>query len=146
MKNLLTKVFGKMQQVQHQRRSQAFRPRFETLEERALMSVGPEFHVNDFKVTLDQDTPAVASQSGPDGGSVVVWRDQFDSTGDTDIKAQRFDGAGNKIGGEITVASTSFRESDPAVAMQLNGNFVVTWTVQYSSTDTDVLAQRFFAD
>jgi len=118
----------------------------ESLEDRNLMSVGLEFHVNT-KTLLDQSHPDVASQQALSGRSVVVWQDQFDASNtDSDIKAQIFDGAGHKIGGEITVAATSSRETEPAVAMDARGNFVVVWTQAISDGNTDIRGQRFDAN
>src|SRR4051794_12283540 len=94
-----------------------FQPRIEGLEERSLPSVTPAFHVNT-RTVLDQAHPAVASQPVPGGRSVVVWEDTFNQEGtDIDIKAQLYDGAGNRVGGEISVATSIFRETQPAVAM-----------------------------
>ena len=88
-------------------------------------------------------------ESAPDvamddrGFFVVVWVEEV-SVFDTNIKAQRFDAAGVKRGGTITVANSSSRESAPSVAVDAAGNFVVTWTVKSTtSTDTNVQARRF---
>jgi PKD domain len=57
--------------------------------------------------------------------------------------AQRFNSAGATIGGEFFVADSTNSEEDPDVAMAPNGNFVVSYTDDFSSTDRDVLARRF---
>ena len=145
MKKLLSRVFGELRRVEGKSHKK-FRPRFEALEERDLMSVGPEFHINT-KVQFNQHSVAVASQPAANGGSVAVWADQFNAAGtDIDIRAQRFDGAGNKVGNEIIVAGSARSETSPSVSMDFRGNFVVVWTDQVSSTNTDIKGQRFFAN
>lgn len=114
------------------------------------MSVGPEFHINTTNF-LDQHQVAVASQAAVNGRSVAVWTsvDEIGSNGQN-IKAQLFDGAGNRIGGEINVAGTRFiNESEPAVAMDAAGNFVVVWKEALTDspdTDTMIRGQRFFSN
>ncbi|WP_165071864.1 hypothetical protein [Paludisphaera rhizosphaerae] len=84
-----------------------------------------------------------ANASSSNGSSVVVWTDTFSST-DHDIRAQRFNAAGQKVGSEIVVSFSSLDEGSPAVAMDAGGNFVVTW-MQTVGSDTNVVAQRFSA-
>jgi len=65
------------------------------------------------------------------------------STTDSDIRAQIYDAAGKKVGGAISVTLTKERESEPIVAMDARGNFVVAWTYDFLPGDKDVRAQRF---
>jgi hypothetical protein len=130
--------------------TKSFRPRFEALEERALMSVtpAPEMHINT-TTFFDQSQVAVASQPVANGRSVTVWTsvDEIGSGGQN-VKAQLFDGAGNRIGGELNVAGIRFKnENNPAVAMDAQGNFVVVWTEDVTDPggDTMIRGQRFFA-
>jgi hypothetical protein len=76
------------------------------------------------------------------GRSVVVWTDTRSSL-DSDIKAQLFDSLGRKVGAEITIATGREKQHSPSVAMDSRGNFVVAWTMDFSSTDKDVWAARF---
>ena len=148
MKKLLASVFGGKSQAQPTRSASGFRPSVEVLEGRALMSVvGPELHVNSI-TSLHQDQVAVSSSPASNGGSVVAWRHQYNTSGtDTDIHIQRYDQFGNRAGGEITVAAGIYRESQPAVAMDGAGNFVVVWVDDVNNSgNTNVLAQRFFAN
>ena len=73
---------------------------------------------------------------------MVVWVDTFSST-DHDIRAQRLNFAGNKVGPEIVVSGSTKDEDSPAVAMDNFGDFVVTWRQMQPGGDTNVLAQRF---
>src|SRR5262249_32946452 len=118
----------------------SFRPRLEALEERWCPSLGGrEIQVN---TTIDQDQAESANATSANGSRVVVWTDY--STGNGNIKAQRFDGIGHRVGGEISVAATVETEHEPDVAMDANGNFVVVWTV--GKSDEDVLCGRALAD
>jgi hypothetical protein len=82
--------------------------------------------------------------SSLNGSSVVVWTDQsnFSSTA-SDIRAQRFNATGAKVGPEIAVSLSTLDESSPKVAMNARGDFVVSWTQTLPSGDTNVVARRF---
>ena len=78
---------------------------------------------------------------------MVVWTDTYKdglngSPFDRDIRAQRYNSFGGKLGPEIIVAFTTLQEYFPAVAMSDQGQFVVSYT-QAVGSDTNVLAQRF---
>jgi hypothetical protein len=105
------------------------------------MSLGPEMisPVNTTTRNSQQDAD-IASSAG--GSSVVVWVDSFSNT-DRDIRAQRLDANGAKVGPEIAVSLSSLDESEPAVAMDVRGDFVVTWTQAQPNGDTNVVARRF---
>jgi hypothetical protein len=77
--------------------------------------------------------------------SVVVWTHEYSST-DKDIRAQIYDGNGNKVGGEIWVASSGRNEYAPSVGMDAAGNFVVAWTDNWNDWNKDVRAARFTAN
>lgn len=66
-----------------------------------------------------------------DGGFIVVFGDSSTLYGDTSgggIVGQRFDAAGNPLGGAILINSTtSARQDDPAITQLSSGGFVVTW-------------------
>ena len=106
--------------------------------------VGSEFTVNTIAAG-NQDTPDIAVDAN--GSFVVVWESYFGeySTQD-DVQAQRFDSAGNPLGGEFKVNTVTARDQDnPAVAVDANGNFVVVWESFFGeySTQDDIQAQRF---
>lgn len=112
----------------------------ESLEDRMLLSLtGGEFLVNS---TLSRVQHSAVSASSSNGRSVVVWVEEKSST-DADIKAQIYDAAGRKVGKEIQVTNTKERESEPTVAMDSKGNFVVAWTYDFLPGDKDVRAARF---
>ena len=88
---------------------------------------GGEFQVNTH-TTSTQEAPRVAALT--DGGMVVVWRSDGaqDSSG-SGIFGQRFDAAGNAVGGEFRVnESTGSSQNQPDVIALDTGGFVVSWT------------------
>jgi len=99
--------------------------------------VGGEFVVNVPDVVY-QSRPDVASLSS--GGFVVTWSDSNGS----DVRAQVYDVAGNKIGGTITVNTTLVEfQYDQRVIGLANGGFVVTWEDRsQTGGDTDGQATR----
>ena len=117
------------------------RPSLEALEGRQLMSLGSEFiapiNTTTRNAQFDSD-----NASSSNGSSVVVWTDTFSST-DHDIRAQRLNLFGAKVGPEIVVSLSSLDEGSPAVAMDSHGNFEVTWTQTQPGGDTNVVARRF---
>ena len=117
------------------------RPRLEALEDRQLLSLGAEFSAPVNTTTRNAQFSSVNASSS-NGSSVIVWTDSFSST-DRDIRAQRFNSAGQKTGPEIVVTNTPFNEINPAVGMDKNGDFVVSWLEDLTNGDTNVLAQRF---
>lgn len=106
--------------------------------------VGPEFRVNRF--TFDyQGQPAVAVDA--DGDAVVVWYGVGNS-GDGiagDIFAQRYNASGKPVGRAFRVNTyTTSRQSDPAVAIDADGDFVVTWeSFLQDGSGYGIYAQRY---
>ncbi len=73
----------------------------------------------------ERDFPSVTSL--PDGGFAVTWQ-HFISPTNSEIKAQFYDGAGTRIGSEITVNTvTSDYQERPVVSGLLGGGIVVAW-------------------
>ena len=87
----------------------------------------------------DERSPAVAMDN--QGDFVVVWQ-RTDSTGDRDLYAARYDNTG-ALRGTLTVAATARDETDPGVAMDGFGNFVISYTWAFTATNTDVHARRY---
>src|SRR4051794_30165388 len=111
------------------------RPRLqcEALEDRQMLSVFGEFQVSAPTVYQFGGRYESANASSAYNRSVVVWRTDYGTT-DSDIRAQLYDGVGNRVGGEFGIATSTKKEHAPAVAMDSQGNFVVAWTLDYSST------------
>ncbi|MEF8755424.1 MAG: cadherin-like domain-containing protein [Accumulibacter sp.] len=88
---------------------------------------GTEFRANTYTAN-GQRQPDVAALN--DGGYVVVWSsDSYQDTDGWGVYGQRYDSAGNAVGGEFRVNySVSGNQSLPAVAALANGGFAVSWT------------------
>lgn len=112
----------------------------EPLESRTLLAVlpvGGEIHVN---TTTErwQFRPAVAMRG--DGAFTVVW----ESLGSYDIFGQRYGAAGEPLGREFRVNTTTAGEQAyPAIAMSQAGDSVVTWQDRGGREGWRVYAQRF---
>jgi hypothetical protein len=100
--------------------------------------LGPEIIV-DYS-TIDSGEPKVAMDSH--GNFVVAWTN-FLPGGKSDVEARIYNSAGAPVTGTLPVAASARPEHAPDVAMDANGNFVVSYTYDYSSTDQDVYANRY---
>ena len=110
----------------------------------AGVRVGGEFLVN-AKTDGGQYNPAISDLAG--GGFVVTW---VDNGSYGDLKAQMFDAAGARVGGEILVNSwTEVPLDEPNITGLSGGGFVVTWWFDWGfanlSSGSGVLAQMFDA-
>jgi hypothetical protein len=124
----------------------------EPLEGRRLLDavpLGGEFFVNPTS-PRGRDAPAAAMSDS--GAFVVVTTGPDDAAAEhgVAIYAQRFDASGAPQGGEFRVSpdtpGTDF-QFDAAVAMDADGDFVVTWTQgPFGTDDWDIYARRFAAD
>jgi hypothetical protein len=87
-------------------------------------ALGPELAI---ATEGSSQSPAVASD--PTGNFVVVWEDDATALGDDDgIVARRYDSAGAPLGPEFLVNTyTTGFQSNPKVASDAAGNFVVVW-------------------
>src|SRR4051812_9666953 len=77
------------------------------------------------------------------GNFVVAWTENVTGTSNTDIRAQRFFANGVRNGGQVFVTGDARPEYSPDVAVDSAGNFVVTYTLAYSPSGSDVIARRF---
>lgn len=101
-----------------------------------------DLHVNTY-TTNAQASPAIAMDNA--GNFVVAWSSAGQDGSQNGIYAQRFDSSGAPAGSEFRVnTTTSGDEAFPAVAMDADGDFVVTWdTAIPSGSGYDVYAQRY---
>jgi hypothetical protein len=109
-----------------------------------------EFPVNTTTVGA-QSNPAVAMDN--DGDYVVTWSDGYWNEDGQDgssygIYAQRYNNDGFKIGTEFPVNSTTNGDqSNPAIAMDGNGNFIIVWNSFNQDGDSKgIFAQRYYSD
>jgi hypothetical protein len=101
---------------------------------------GLNFKVNDDVGTAYQGSPSIAI--GGYGRFVVTWMDFRDDN--YDIYAQIYDSHGNPQGSNFEVNDDvgTFIQLYPAVAMDDNANFVITW-IDYRNGNYDIYAQRY---
>ena len=80
------------------------------------------------------------------GNYVVVWSSNGQDGSGQGIYAQRYNAAGVAQGGEFRVNTTTANDqTDPAVAMDANGNFVVAWSGNGTGDSAGVFARRYNA-
>jgi len=108
-------------------------------------AVGGEFRVNTYTVS-DQVEPAAAMDA--DGDFVVTWHG-YEFNGNYGVFARRFDALGNApIQFDVSTTLAGFQRYS-AVAMDDDGDFVVTWQDEHSGANpgpTSIVARRFGAD
>ncbi|MEN6459328.1 MAG: hypothetical protein ABFC63_10400 [Thermoguttaceae bacterium] len=125
--------------------------------------VGSETIVNAHTTTIDTSGNVVYSDNGVQtncavamdsyGDYVIVWSGSGNLTGtssdssldSTGIYAQIYDKNGDAVGSAILInQTTAGTQSLPSVAMDANGDFVVTWTSEsLDGSGLDVYARRF---
>jgi len=106
----------------------------------AAMVCGGEFQANTRK-SNKQENPAIAMDA--EGNFVVVWNSYLQDGSSNGIFGQRFDSNCKPAGGEFQInTETSGNQREPAVAMDAEGNFVVTWYGPGEDTE-DIFARRF---
>lgn len=103
--------------------------------------IGNEFQVNTY-TNNNQLYPTSAMDS--DGDFVIAWRSE-EQVGEFSIFAQRYDNAGNPIGGEFRAnTNTSGWQHNPSVVMDSIGNFIIVWQSAYQDgSGWGVYAQRY---
>lgn len=86
---------------------------------------------------------ATANAMDASGNYVVVWESLGQDNGTLNIYGQRYDSTCTKVGSEFRVNTTiTGTQVKPAVAMNDNGDFVVTWYGNQSG-DFDIYARGF---
>jgi hypothetical protein len=104
------------------------------------MVCGGEFQANTRK-SNKQENPAIAMDA--EGNFVVVWNSYLQDGSSNGIFGQRFDSNCNPAGDEFQInTETSGNQREPAVAMDAEGNFVVTWYGPGEDKE-DIFARRF---
>lgn len=124
------------------RRTRRARPGIETMEGRALPSVGGAIVIAK-PIGLQMLS---ASASSNNGSSVAVWLEEAVVTSSRttyDVKLQRFNSQGSKVGGVLNLGSTTVA-AKPAVGMDGSGNIFIGWTIARSG-QTDINLVRYTA-
>ena len=82
-----------------------------------------------------------------DGDFVITWSSYGQDGSGYGVYARRYNAAGVVQGGEFQVNESSLgNQRFSQVAMDHEGNFVITWTHDLSPTDSNIHARRFAAD
>jgi cysteine-rich repeat protein len=104
--------------------------------------LGSEFRVNTY-TSAAQGTPTVGVDAG--GGFVIAWRSVGQDGQAGGIFGRRFDSGGVPAGTEFRVnAYTTGEQSGQAIAVERDGDFVVTWnSTGPDGSGTGVVARRF---
>jgi len=105
---------------------------------------GSEFLVNT-DTASDQRGPDIAMDA--DGDFVIVWQSFGQDGSSNGIYAQRYDAAGMAQGSEFLVnTTTTSAQQAPAVAMDSDGDFVITWESSgQDGSSYGIYAQRYNA-
>ena len=104
-----------------------------------------EFRVNDVTYFI-QDEPDVARLA--DGGHIVVWRSLYDLDGFASrVVGQRYDAAGDRVGGERVLSHGGLEAAYPRVAALDGGGFAIAYEAgPVSYGETDAFVRVFDAD
>jgi Ca2+-binding RTX toxin-like protein len=108
----------------------------------AGVAQGNEFKVNT-TTSKSQLNPTIAMDS--DGDFVISWQSLSQDGSGYGIYAQRYNSAGVAQGNEFKVnTTTSNDQKNPVVAMDLSGDFVISWTSYGQDGSYDgIYAQRY---
>ncbi|MBE9103937.1 cadherin-like domain-containing protein [Nostoc cf. edaphicum LEGE 07299] len=103
---------------------------------------GNEFKVNTY-TTSDQYNSTVAMDA--DGDFVISWQSFGQDGSSNGIYAQRYNNLGVAQGGEFKVNNyTSNNQANPTVAMDTDGNFVISWQSDgQDGSINGIYAQRY---
>ncbi|WP_445635845.1 putative Ig domain-containing protein [Nostoc sp. DSM 114161] len=90
----------------------------------AGVAQGGEFRVNTTTAN-SENNPTVAMDA--DGDFVISWASVDQNSSINAIYAQRYNSAGVAQGGEFKVTTTNKSQNNPTVAMDADGDFVISW-------------------
>lgn len=113
----------------------------------ANLNVYAEQLINTTTANVQQKSDVATDATG---NYVVVWQSDGQDGDGTGVFAQRYDSAGATVGSEFPVNTTTVgNQSDPRVAMDDAGNFVVTWSSEGqngdSASETNIYARVYGA-
>jgi hypothetical protein len=102
--------------------------------------LGPQILVA-AKAFVSMTQPSVAMDAH--GDFVVAWTQSPGNGGNSDVFAQKFNANGVAINGVVPVGTGTFAESQPSVAMDAAGDFVVAYTRDTNNTTPNVFAKVY---
>lgn len=108
--------------------------------------LGSEFTVNTVS-TVSHFSSASSVDMDSDGDFVVAWGGSEENKYEEGIiHIKRYDNSGNQQGEEILIEGVSSQQlGQPSVAMDSDGDFVVSWT-QFDDGQTGIYFQRYTRD
>ena len=123
----------------------------EGLESRRFLSgtpvpQGAEFQVNEQAAGAQYTSLSQSVATDGQGNFVVVWTTQPSGSSPTEVHCRQFDAAGAPRGPELRVSTASVSATQPSIAMNASGEFLVVWEYSFPTTrygDLDVYGQRF---
>lgn len=105
---------------------------------------GGEFKVNTY-TKGDQIYPTIGVDRA--GDFVVAWESDAQDGSGYGVYAQRYNAAGSAQGSEFQVNTyTKGDQQQPSLAVDANGNFVITWESQQDGSGNGVYAQQYAAN
>ncbi|MFC2088997.1 T9SS type A sorting domain-containing protein, partial [Calditrichota bacterium] len=106
--------------------------------------LGSNFKVNSDAGSAEQLDPAIAVDGS--GNFVITWEDHRSSN--YDIYAQRYSNNGSALGSNfiLHVSTCDTGHSNPAIAMDGGGNFVITYAISDDYSNDDIYARRYTSD
>jgi hypothetical protein len=105
------------------------------------MPQGPEFPINTYQAGF-QRFPAVAADPG--GNFVVVWESINQDGSGAGVFGRRFDAGSLPLGTEFQVNTfTTNTQTFPAVAMDRDGSFLVSWAGYAPGGGQGIFSQRY---
>ena len=110
-----------------------------------LSPLGPSFAVTPHLAHTDAyQSPDVASANA--GGFAIVWRERSAVGAPLQIRLQRFDAAGAALGSALVVAEGEQDLLMPSVALDADGDAVVTWTAVLADGTAHAMRRRYRGD
>jgi len=105
---------------------------------------GNNFRVNEIVGSIIENSPSLATDAA--GNFIITWTDN--GYGPPAIYAQRYSNAGHTLGPIFKAGDTAgiYPQSNPAVAMNGDGIFIITWVDDRDAYLPDIYAQRFAND
>ena len=102
--------------------------------------VGPQMFIAG-RVGVTMTQPSVAMDAK--GDFVVSWTQSPGNGGNSDVFAQKVNANGIEVNGIVPVGTGTFAESQPSVAMDAEGDFVVAYTRLTNNTTPNVFAKVY---
>ena len=107
--------------------------------------IGDNFIVNDDVGSENQNSPSIAKDSSDN--FIITWIDFRNNQ--EDIYAQRFSSDGTALGNNFIVSDDTLEQNihySPNIAIDTEGNFVITWTDYRLGFCSDIFAQLYSND